>query len=205
MSRSNWKRLLAVGLAVALLLFAVPQADACGRWGCGGWGGWGGYYGGWGGYYGGWGGCYGCGWSGYYAPYYAGCSSCCGGYSSCGCDYGGCSSYQPAAPASPTPATPPAPPKTTGISSDGGYLTVSVPSDAKVTINGMETRSTGSQRQFCSLGLEPGRRYPYVVRAQVVRNGQVQEDTRTAILTAGQSASLNFGFNAAPQQVATNP
>ena len=88
---------------------------------------------------------------------------------------------------------------------DSGSLTVSVPSDAKVIINRLETRSTGSRRQFYSSGLEPGRRYPYVVRAQVVRNGQVQEDTRTVTLTAGQNTAMDFGFNATPQQVATNP
>ena len=62
---------------------------------------------------------------------------------------------------------------------DGGSLAVSVPSDAKVIINGLETRSTGSRRQFYSSGLKPGLKYTYVVRGEVVRNGQVQEDTRT--------------------------
>ena len=202
MSRSHWNRLLAGGVLVALLLFAAPQAEACR--GCGWGGGWGGYYGGWGGYYGGWGGYYGggcCGYGsgGYYAPYYSGCSSCSGCYASYG-NYssGACSSCQPAAPSSPTP-------KSTGISTEGGWLTVLVPSDAKVIINGLETRSTGSRRQFYSLGLKPGLTYAYVVRAEVIRNGQVQEDTQSVRLTVGQSTAVAFRFNATPQQVATNP
>jgi uncharacterized protein (TIGR03000 family) len=206
MNRSNWKRLLVIGLSVVLLVFAASQAQAgwgCGR--CGYWGGcygcgWGGYWG-WGGYYGAWGrgygwGCGGCcgGWGGYYGPYYdSGCSSCLGKAT-----YGTPSASQAAAIASSAPTN-------SGISTDSGLLTVSVPADAKVTVNGHETRSTGSRRQYYSSGLESGRRYPYVVRAQIVRDGQVREDTRTVTLTAGQSAAMDFAFDAASRQVATNP
>ncbi len=84
-------------------------------------------------------------------------------------------------------------------------MTVWVPYDAKVIINGRETRSTGSRRQFYSSGLKPGLNYTYAIRAQVIRNGQVQEDTRTVTLTAGQITAVAFGFNATPQQVATAP
>jgi uncharacterized protein (TIGR03000 family) len=83
-------------------------------------------------------------------------------------------------------------------------LTVWVPFDAKVTVNGRETTSTGSRRQFISYGLKAGFSYKYVVRAEVVRNGQPQTDTREITLAAGQITAVAFGFNAAPsQQVAT--
>jgi len=81
-------------------------------------------------------------------------------------------------------------------------LTVWVPYDAKVTVNGQETRSSGSRRQFISYGLQPGFGYKYVVHAEVVRNGQLQEDTRTITLTAGQITAVAFGFNTTAQQVA---
>jgi uncharacterized protein (TIGR03000 family) len=74
-----------------------------------------------------------------------------------------------------------------------------------VIINGLGTHSTGSQRRYYSRGLKPGITYTYVVRVQVMRNGQVQEDTQTVTLTAGQSTALAFAFHATPQQVATNP
>ncbi len=74
-------------------------------------------------------------------------------------------------------------------------LTVWVPYDAKVTVNGLETRSTGSRRQFVSFGLKPGLSYKYVVRAQVVRNGQSRWKTQTVMLTAGQITAVAFGFN----------
>jgi uncharacterized protein (TIGR03000 family) len=87
-------------------------------------------------------------------------------------------------------------PKTSAKSPEtSGTLTVVVPNDAKVTVNGRETQSLGSHRQFVSYGLKPGFSYKYVVHAEVVRNGIVQEDNRTVILTAGQSTALAFGFN----------
>jgi uncharacterized protein (TIGR03000 family) len=79
-------------------------------------------------------------------------------------------------------------------------LTVWVPFDAKVTVNGRETRSTGSRRQFISYGLKAGFSYRYVVQAEVVRNGQPQTDTREVTLTAGQITAVAFGFNAASSQ-----
>ena len=111
---------------------------------------------------------------------------------------------------SPRPAirqrrTPPAPPSKTSATSaeNSGVLTVWVPYDAKVTVNGLETKSTGSRRQFVSYGLKPGLSYKYVVKAEVVRNGQTVEDTRTVSLTAGQISAVAFGFNTTPaEQVA---
>jgi uncharacterized protein (TIGR03000 family) len=115
---------------------------------------------------------------------------------------------KPVAEPAPAPATPappvPVEPKTTGLSADeSGFLTIWVPYDAKVTVNGMETKSQGSRRQFVSFGLKPGLSYKYVVKAEVVRDGQLQEDTRTVILTAGEISAVAFGFNVPSQQVAS--
>jgi uncharacterized protein (TIGR03000 family) len=102
----------------------------------------------------------------------------------------------------------PALPKTSATSAENsGALTVWVPYDAKVYVNGKETRSTGSRRQYISYGLEPGMSYKYVVKVQVVRNGELQEDTKTATLTAGAIQAVAFGFNqatTAPEGVAAN-
>jgi uncharacterized protein (TIGR03000 family) len=115
----------------------------------------------------------------------------------------------------PTPASPPTPvptpappsstlPKSTGTSSENSVsLTVWVPYDAKVVINDRATTSTGSRRLFYSSGLTPGLSYTYVIKAQVVRNNQVQEEARTVRVTAGEITAVAFGFNAAPQQLAT--
>ena len=106
------------------------------------------------------------------------------------------------------PGTPPGPspvlPKTSATSADNsGILTVWVPYDAKVTINGLETHSTGSRREFVSYGLKSGLSYKYIVRAQVLREGKLIEETRTVTLTAGQIEAVAFGFNTSPtEQVA---
>ncbi len=78
---------------------------------------------------------------------------------------------------------------------DSGILTVWVPSEAKVTINGMLTKSTGSKRHFVSYGLRPGYIYKYVVKAEVVREGKIVTDEKTVSLTAGEQGGVAFGFN----------
>ena len=117
-----------------------------------------------------------------------------------------------AVPDEPAPTMPgapetPKPIKTSSLSAENsGVLTVWVPYDAKVTVNGRETKSVGSRRQYVSYGLKPGLSYKYVVKAEVVRDGQTVEDTRTVTLTAGQITAVAFGFNLAPaEQVATAP
>ena len=74
------------------------------------------------------------------------------------------------------------------------------PYDAKVTINGRPTTSVGSQRQFVSYGLNPGLSYKYVVKAEVVRDGQTVERSRTVNLIAGQTEQVAFGFNMTPEE-----
>jgi uncharacterized protein (TIGR03000 family) len=84
--------------------------------------------------------------------------------------------------------------------SDSGLLTVWVPYNAKVTVNGLETRSTGSKRQFVSYGLKPGFSYKYEIRAEVLRDGQLETETRSVVLTPGERASVAFRFNPKPQE-----
>jgi uncharacterized protein (TIGR03000 family) len=104
-------------------------------------------------------------------------------------------------PAVPNTVAPPAPGSTsTATPETSGVITVWVPFDAKVTINGMATKSTGSRRQFVSYDLKEGFSYKYEIKAEVVRDGKIVEDVKTAILTAGQNASLAFGFNLTPAE-----
>jgi uncharacterized protein (TIGR03000 family) len=97
------------------------------------------------------------------------------------------------------PAIPPLPgePKTSAVPTpeNSGVITVWVPFDAKVTVNGLTTKSTGSRRQFVSYGLKPGYSYKYEVHAEVVRNGQIVEENRSVVLTMGQDTAVVFGFN----------
>lgn len=71
----------------------------------------------------------------------------------------------------PKPAPPPSPFRGTGYEvpgrGDSGLLTVHVPAKAIVLINGDQTRSTGSRREYVSYGLEPGKQYRYQVKALI--------------------------------------
>ena len=107
----------------------------------------------------------------------------------------------------PTPATKPAPATTPAVPAptmsptslntleNSGLMTIYVPAEAKVTINGLATRSTGSRRQYVSFGLKPGFSYKYVVHAEIVRDGKIVEEDKTVTLTAGQQTGVAFGFN----------
>jgi uncharacterized protein (TIGR03000 family) len=102
----------------------------------------------------------------------------------------------PAAPGGTAPSLPPKP--TTGTArADAGTLTIWVPEDAKVYVNGQLTTSTGARRQYVSYGLQAGLNYNYDVRAEVVRDGKVIEETRSVTLTAGGREGLAFSFDKA--------
>ncbi len=96
------------------------------------------------------------------------------------------------------PITPPVPGKGASIepaAGESGLLTVWVPYDAKVTINGLLTKSTGSKRHFVSYGLRPGYTYKYEVKAELVHEGKIYDDVKTITLTAGGQNGVAFGFN----------
>jgi len=100
----------------------------------------------------------------------------------------------------PAPAT-----DTAATRANGGLLTVWVPADAKLFINGLETKSTGTQREYVSYGLQEGFWYRYEIKALVrctvdkVAEGEDIQDikewrwlTRTVVLTAGDHERVIF-------------
>ena len=82
-------------------------------------------------------------------------------------------------------------------------LTVNVPDDAKVFVNGAATRSTGSLRQYISRGLDSDRSYTYEVRAEVTRNGKTIEQTKSVRLEGGQTVSLAFDLRSSDTPATT--
>ena len=91
-------------------------------------------------------------------------------------------------------------PDNTSTDADTGILMVSLPSDAKLLVNGHQTTSEGDLRQFVSGGLKKGFRYPYELTAVMQVNGKDVKRSKTVNLRAGQSVRLNFEF---PMQVET--
>jgi len=86
-----------------------------------------------------------------------------------------------------------------------GLLSIHVPAAAKVFINGRETRTTGSHREYVSFGLQEGKIYPYTIRALVLASdstGQADSQgrrwvwiTKTAYLKAGERVGVTFSEN----------
>jgi uncharacterized protein (TIGR03000 family) len=117
-------------------------------------------------------------------PYYSGSS----GYDS---GYDG-SYYQPELPSDAYPgserssAYPPAEADTTA------HVTVKVPADARLWVDGKPTTSTGTVRQFISPALTPGRRYAYDLRARWKEHGREVTQTRQVVVTAGADVRVDF-------------
>ncbi len=85
-----------------------------------------------------------------------------------------------------------------GVANDSVLLSVTVPADAKVIINGHQTKTTGTSRSYVSRGLRWGHRYKYEIRAEVDRDGQQSSDTKVVYVTAGQKSRLAFHFAVPP-------
>ncbi len=84
------------------------------------------------------------------------------------------------------------------LDDDTALLTVAVPVDsARVTVNGRDTTSNGTVRQFMSRGLKPGYVYAYEVVVTYDVDGQEQTDTKTIKLRPGDAERLVFQQDAA--------
>jgi uncharacterized protein (TIGR03000 family) len=92
----------------------------------------------------------------------------------------------------------PPPPSDSGAfyrPSANAVLTVRVPAEARVFVNGLPTTSTGSLRRYVSNGLRAGYNYTYHVRAEIVRDGQTITETQTVKLQAGDAPNIEFALN----------
>jgi uncharacterized protein (TIGR03000 family) len=168
-------------------------------YGCGGWSCFGSCYGSY--TAGCWGSCYG-------SYSWGGPGGCYGAYSyHYGCygstPYGGIYAAPFAAPAAPavvipqdTPAVPtnPAPtnplPKKTG--SEGASLRFQLPADATLFVDGQKAAGAGAERAFYTPPLQPGQRYFYDVKAELLVNGQKVVEEKRVIVTAGAQLVETF-------------
>ena len=113
----------------------------------------------------------------------------------------------PATPAAPPNATPPANPPLPGGTmvprTSGMLLTLHVPANAKVLINGRATQCTGTERHYVSYGLKDGKVYPYAVTVLVPRKSAITlgegspgeneiQVSRTLYVKAGDDRQLVF-------------
>lgn len=72
-------------------------------------------------------------------------------------------------------------------------LSIRVPANAVVRINGEKTTQNGPRREFLSSGLSPGRTYTFVVTAQwTAPNGQAVQLEQRLHVQGGERRNVNF-------------
>lgn len=98
----------------------------------------------------------------------------------------------------PAVAKAPAPSTDDRLPQDGVLLSLDVPQDARVYVNGTLTKTSGTHREYVCSGLLPGGRYAYRVQVVVTRNGKERSDTRVVRFRAGETRDLAFDFEAHP-------
>ena len=137
--------------------------------------------------------CHGCnGCSGY--------SSCCGSVSY-GCNggcAGGCGGGTVVTPVTPSGA-PKKMPAQAAIDNKA-RIVVTLPADARLSVDGTVTSSTSERRVLLTPVLEQGD-YTYTLQAEIVRDGETVSQSRTVTVRANETTEMSFDF--ATQSVAS--
>lgn len=71
-------------------------------------------------------------------------------------------------------------------------LIVELPADAKLFIDDHAMKATSSTRSFQTPTLEPGERYYYMVRVEMVRDGRTMTAEKKVVVKAGEVARTSF-------------
>jgi uncharacterized protein (TIGR03000 family) len=78
------------------------------------------------------------------------------------------------------------------VASNEVQLTVDVPMNAKVFVNGNPTKATGTSRSFVSKDLNPSEAYRFEVQAVYEVDGKEINQTKTVIAKAGSAEAMVF-------------
>jgi uncharacterized protein (TIGR03000 family) len=82
--------------------------------------------------------------------------------------------------------------KLTTQGKDTATVTVKLPSDARLYVDGVQCPLTSSTRSFDTPDLNAGQRYYYTLKAEVVREGETRVATRRVTLEAGKQVTVEF-------------
>jgi uncharacterized protein (TIGR03000 family) len=77
------------------------------------------------------------------------------------------------------------------------HVTIRLPADAKLYVDNVACPLTSATRSFDTPALDPGRKYFYTVRAEVMRNGQTVVQAQRVEMTAGQKVTVTLNKFAA--------
>jgi uncharacterized protein (TIGR03000 family) len=71
-------------------------------------------------------------------------------------------------------------------------ITVHLPADAKLMVDGVECPLASDTRAFDTPKLAPGQQYYYTVKAELVRDGKTRTETKRIIFEAGRKIDVEF-------------
>jgi uncharacterized protein (TIGR03000 family) len=74
------------------------------------------------------------------------------------------------------------------------FLTVSVPTDAEVFVDGHKTQYRGATRRFSSPPISGGEDYVYDLRVEITRNGKKVAKTQEVRVRGGVQSTATFTF-----------
>jgi uncharacterized protein (TIGR03000 family) len=78
------------------------------------------------------------------------------------------------------------------VPADVARVTVLLPADARLSVDGVPLRSGSAKRTFDTPKIEPGRSYHYTFTAEVVRDGQTYTRDRRVDVEAGKDVTVDF-------------
>jgi uncharacterized protein (TIGR03000 family) len=73
-------------------------------------------------------------------------------------------------------------------------IQVTLPADARLTVDGRATTSTSSQRTLITPALPQGEAFSYTLRAEVVRDGRTVVETQQVTVRGGEETRVPFSF-----------
>lgn len=71
-------------------------------------------------------------------------------------------------------------------------IVVTLPADARLTVDGRATKSTSGLRQFVTPPLRPGKKYSYTFKAEFVRQGHTITVARKVPVRAGRQTAVSL-------------
>jgi len=76
-------------------------------------------------------------------------------------------------------------------------IVVTLPENARLSIDGEPTRSTSTRRVFVSPSLEQGKEYTYTLQAEINQDGKPVTITRDVTVQAGKEVNVKLEANVA--------
>jgi uncharacterized protein (TIGR03000 family) len=76
---------------------------------------------------------------------------------------------------------------------DAAKITVKLPADARLYVDGTMCPLTSDLRSFTTPELDAGQKYYYTLKAEVVRGGETHSSRKRVIVEAGKDVTVEFG------------